>query len=48
MYLQPWQIFVSGCLCGIFISALVLTVAVVRIALKSGVRINKEKEKKDV
>ena len=48
MYLQPWQIFASGCICGIIISVIVLITIVLRIAYRSGVRIEKEdREEKD-
>lgn len=47
MYLQPWQIFLGGCLCGIFIAFIVITLIIIRIAVKSGVRIEKEEEKKN-
>ena len=47
MYLAPWQIFAGGCVCGIFISLTVLLIVVLRIAFKSGVKIEKEEDKKD-
>lgn len=47
MYLQPWQIFFGGILCGIFISAVILTVIVLRIAFRSGVTIEKEEKNKN-
>ena len=48
MYLQPWQIFFGGIICGIIISVIVLITIILRIAYRSGVRIEREdKEEKD-
>jgi hypothetical protein len=48
MYLQPWQIFAGGCVCGVFISVLILLIVVIRFALRAGVRIEAEDcEEKD-
>lgn len=46
MYLQPWQIFAGGCVCGVFISALIMLIVIIRFALRAGVRVERE-EKKD-
>lgn len=47
MYLAPWQIFAMGCVCGVFISAVIIVIALLRLAFKSGVRIEKEERGKD-
>ena len=47
MYLAPWQIFAGGCVCGIFISLAVLLIVVLRIAFKSGVKVERGESKKD-
>ena len=48
MYLQPWQIFAGGCVCGVFISALIMLTVIIRFALKAGragVRVEREEKK---
>ena len=47
MYLAPWQIFAGGCVCGVFISVIVLVIVVLRIAFRSGVRIEREEKEHD-
>ena len=49
MYLLPWQIFVLGCICGVCISVFVALVFLIRLAFKSGVKVEKinKEEKKD-
>ena len=45
MYLLPWQIFLLGCMCGIFIAIVVIVLIIIRIATHSGVRIEREERK---
>ena len=45
MYLQPWQIFLGGCLCGICIAIILLVLIIIGIATHSGVRIEREEKK---
>jgi hypothetical protein len=47
MYLQPWQIFLSGCLCGIFVTFIVLVVVLIRIATYHGVEVRHENNEKE-
>ena len=39
MYLLPWQIFILGCVCGIFIAFIIMVIALIRIATRGGVRV---------
>ena len=41
MYIQPWQIFAGGCVCGSFVTVLVTVFIVLRMAVRSGVRVEK-------
>lgn len=47
MYLQPWQIFAGGCLCGICIAVIVVVVILIRIATYHGVEIRREDDEKE-
>ena len=50
MYLQPWQIFLGGCLCGMCITVIVLVAVFIRLATFHGVVVKHgedEKEKED-
>ena len=47
MYLLPWQIFVLGCICGIFITFFVATVIIFRLAFRGGVKVEKIEDKKE-
>ena len=45
MYLAPWQIFAIGCVCGAFITVLVLGAVIIKAIKKLGVEL--EQEEKD-
>ena len=47
MYLAPWQIFLGGCVCGAFITLVILAVILIRIVARSGVRVEHVKEEQD-
>lgn len=48
MYLLPWQIFVLGCICGVFISVFATLIFLIRLAFKNGVKVEKiRKEDKE-
>ena len=47
MYLVPWQIFVLGCVCGVFITFFVSCFVIVRLAFKSGVKVEKTNKDKE-
>ena len=44
MYLTPWQIFALGCVCGVFITLLILVGLIIRWVKQAGVNIEKEEE----
>ena len=44
MYLQPWQIFAGGCVCGALITFIILAVIVIRFATHAGVRVERAQE----
>lgn len=46
MYLQPWQIFAGGCVCGALITFIVLIAILINLIKSQGVEIKKE-EKSD-
>lgn len=45
MYLQPWQIFVMGCIVGILIAIILLISIIANLIKRNGVTVVKEKEK---
>ena len=48
MYLQPWQIFAGGCVCGVVITLVVIILILIRLAFRGGVKVEKvEKDKED-
>ena len=47
MYLVPWQIFVLGCMCGIFIAFFICVLFIFRIALRGGVRMEKIEKREE-
>ena len=47
MYLLPWQIFVLGCICGIFISFFMCVILIIRIIFRHGARIERIKNEKE-
>lgn len=47
MYLAPWQIFASGCVCGVLITLIVLIAVILGFARRSGVRVERMKGDKD-
>lgn len=48
MYLQPWQIFAGGCVCGAFITLLGIIVFIVSSITHAGVRVEKlDKQEED-
>ena len=47
MYLQPWQIFAGGCVVGVIIAIIIVVVVIFRIALKQGVDVSVNRDKKE-
>ena len=47
MYLQPWQIFLSGCVCGIVITIIVIIAILIRVITTHGVKVEHVKEEKE-
>lgn len=47
MYLAPWQIFAIGCVCGVFISLLIMVFLIIQFVRKSGVNIEEEENDRD-
>ena len=44
MYLAPWQIFAIGCVCGVFITLLIMIFLIIHFVRRAGVNIEKEEE----
>ena len=48
MIMQPWQLFGMGCICGAFITLLIIILAILRMASVKGVEIKRERVKENV
>lgn len=44
MYLAPWQIFALGFVCGAVFAVIIAVIAIVRLVMNSGVRVEREEE----
>ena len=47
MYLAPWQIFASGCVCGALITFIILVAIIVGLVRRSAVKVEHIKEEND-
>lgn len=47
MYLEPWQIFVFGCIVGVIITVIILVLIIARIVTHSGVAVIHEKSREE-